>query len=269
MFAPTKTFRKWHRKVNLNQRRYAVCSALAASALPALVMARGHRIENVDHVPLVLENAIESLTKTKDAVAVLKAVSAYEDVEKVADNKKIRAGKGKLRNRRHRVRIGPLVIYNSDNGIVKAFRNIPGVELVSVNHLNLLRLAPGGHVGRFVIWTSDAFKRLDELYGTLQNPSTLKKDYVLPQSIIANPDLPRLINSEEIQAVVRPANPSKLKRPFTQKKNPLRNVGVMVRLNPYAQTVKRNAILNRDKKTNKSRKRVKNTEFIKSLLSEN
>merc|ERR1712195_412562 len=43
MFNPTKTWRKWHRKINVNQRRYAICSALAASALPALVMARGHK----------------------------------------------------------------------------------------------------------------------------------------------------------------------------------------------------------------------------------
>ena len=47
MFAPTKVWRKWHRKININQKRYAVVSALAASALPALVMARGHRVEQV------------------------------------------------------------------------------------------------------------------------------------------------------------------------------------------------------------------------------
>ena len=47
MFAPTKTWRRWHRKVNINQKRYAVVSALAASALPSLVLARGHRIEQV------------------------------------------------------------------------------------------------------------------------------------------------------------------------------------------------------------------------------
>lgn len=47
MFAPTKVWRKWHRKVNLNQKRHAVASALAASALPSLVLARGHRIEQV------------------------------------------------------------------------------------------------------------------------------------------------------------------------------------------------------------------------------
>ena len=45
MFAPTKTWRKWHVKVNQNQRRFAVVSALAATALPSLVLARGHRIE--------------------------------------------------------------------------------------------------------------------------------------------------------------------------------------------------------------------------------
>ena len=47
MFAPSKVWRRWHRKVNINQKRYAVCSALAASALPSLVMARGHRIDQV------------------------------------------------------------------------------------------------------------------------------------------------------------------------------------------------------------------------------
>merc|ERR1719253_2114100 len=67
MFAPTKTWRKWHRKINTNQKRYAVVSALAASALPALVMARGHRIEDVPEFPLVINNSVESITKTKDA----------------------------------------------------------------------------------------------------------------------------------------------------------------------------------------------------------
>lgn len=74
MYAPTKTWRRWHRKVNVGQKRYAVVSALAASALPALVMARGHRIEGVPEVPLVVSDAAESLTKTKAAVELLKKV---------------------------------------------------------------------------------------------------------------------------------------------------------------------------------------------------
>jgi large subunit ribosomal protein L4e len=70
MFAPTKVWRRWHRKINVNQKRYAVASALAASAVPALVTARGHRIEQVPEVPLVISDAAQSITKTSKAVEV-------------------------------------------------------------------------------------------------------------------------------------------------------------------------------------------------------
>jgi hypothetical protein len=50
--------------------------------------------------------------------------------------------------------------------MTKAFRNIPGVDTIQVDNLNLLKLAPGGHVGRFCVWTEAAFKKLDGLYGT-------------------------------------------------------------------------------------------------------
>lgn len=177
MFAPTKTWRKWHRKININQRRYAMCSALAATALPALVMARGHRIDNIGEVPLVIDNAIEKLTKTKDAVRLLKALNAYSDVEKSKASRKIRPGKGKMRNRRYVQRKGPLVIYNEDQGITRAFRNLPGVDLLKVDRMNLLLLAPGGHLGRFCIWSRAAFDKLDALYGTGSKRSTLKSNY--------------------------------------------------------------------------------------------
>merc|ERR1711957_307914 len=56
MFAPLKIWRKWHRKVNITQRRHAVASALAASACAPLVMARGHRVEGVPELPLVIDS---------------------------------------------------------------------------------------------------------------------------------------------------------------------------------------------------------------------
>merc|ERR1711890_113174 len=203
MFAPTKTWRKWHHRINQKQRRYAVCSAIAASAVPALVMARGHKIENIPEVPMVISNAIESLTKTKAAVALLKRLNAYEDIEKCQDSKKIRAGKGKMRNRRYVMRRVPLVIYNEDHGIKQAFRNLPGVELISVDRLNLLKLSPGSHLGRFCIWSEGAFQKLDSIYGTMRKPSLEKTNFKLPRAKMANADLPRLINSDEIQQVLK------------------------------------------------------------------
>lgn len=80
-----------------------------------------------------------------------------------------------MRNRRRIQRRGPLVVYHKDQGLRRAFRNIPGIDLISIDKLNLLKLAPGGHVGRFIIWTQSAFRKLDQLFGTWKKSSELKK----------------------------------------------------------------------------------------------
>ncbi|KAL8740608.1 MAG: hypothetical protein Q9190_006713 [Brigantiaea leucoxantha] len=238
MFAPTKVWRKWHQKINLGQKRFATASALAASSVPSLLLARGHRISTVPEVPLVISSSAFAVTKTKAAIGLLQAVGAGPDVVKVTKSRKLRAGKGKLRGRRHRQRRGPLIIYSPEEDgkdLVKAFRNIPGVETCSVFALNLLQLAPGGHMGRFIVWTSAAFQALDTIYGSTSTPSALKKDFLLPSNVMANADITRLINSAEVQAVVRPKKgEAKTKRGRVQKKNPLRNRQVLLRLNPYA-----------------------------------
>lgn len=268
MFAPTKIWRRWHRHTNLNQKRYAVASALAASAVPSLVLARGHRIEQVQEVPLVVADGVESFSKTKQAIELLKAVQALADVQKVIDTKKTRAGKGKMRNRRHVLRKGPLLVYGGGSDacpLVKAFRNIPGVEVQRVESLNILQLAPGGHVGRFVIWTQRAFTQLDALFGTYAQPSLLKKDFVLPQPLLANADIARLINSDEIQSVVKPAQ-SKTQKQATRKKNPLRNVQVLTRMNPYAKTLRRAEILAAEGKNKKKKTLSKKTKTPQAFL---
>ncbi len=237
MFAPTKIWRKWHRKVPLQQKRYAVVSALAASALPALVMARGHDIEDVAEVPLVIDNSVESLNKTSKAVSLLKRLGAYDDVERVKYTRKLRAGKGKMRNRRFRQRRGPLIVFDKDEGITKAFRNLPGVDYCTVDALNLLQLAPGGHVGRFIVWTESAVDKLDKIYGTGETESSGKKNFVLPKPMISNSDIARIINSDEIQSAIAPIKEREMWIP--RKKNPLRNKELMYKLNPYARVSKK------------------------------
>ncbi|KAL8418317.1 hypothetical protein RB594_001794 [Gaeumannomyces avenae] len=246
MFAPTKVWRKWHIKVNQGQKRFATTSALAASAVAPLLLARGHRISSIPEVPLVVDSAVcesAALAKTSAALGLLKTVGAGADLEKVKKSRALRAGKGKLRGRRYRQRRGPLVIYDpatDGTELVKGFRNIPGVETSSVYSLNLLQLAPGGHLGRFIVWTSAAFKALDNIYGSTTTPSELKKDFLLPSNVVSQSDLTRLINSSEIQSVLRaPKGEARTKRHSVQKKNPLRNKQVQLRLNPYAAAYKK------------------------------
>lgn len=241
MFAPTKTWRRWHRKINVNQKRYAICSAIAASGVPALVMSKGHMVGETAELPLVVTDKVQEYDKTKQAVIFLKRLKIWNDIAKVYKSQRNRAGVGKMRNRRRIQRKGPLIIYNKDQGLSKAFRNIPGIETLDVHKLNLLKLAPGGHIGRFCIWTESAFKELDKLYGTWRKDSELKKGYNLPMPTMSNTDLGRLLKSEEIQKVIR-APAKKIVRSQT-KLNPLKNMRAMNKLNPYAIVTRRAALL--------------------------
>jgi len=240
MFAPTKTYRRWHRKVNIQQRRYALVSAIAATGIPSLVLAKGHRIEQTPEVPLVLDDKVEECKKTKDAVKILKKTAAWNDIERVYATKRFRAGKGKMRNRRRIMKKGPLVIYNKDNGITRGFRNIPGVTLLPVDKLNLLKIAPGGHLGRFCIWTESAFKKLDQIYGTYKHKSLTKNDFSLPQPKMTNSDLGRILKSDEVQRVLRVKSHDRKRRVL--KRNPLKNKRTLQKLNPYAIVQKRLAL---------------------------
>jgi large subunit ribosomal protein L4e len=241
MFAPTKQWRRWHRKVGVQQKRYAICSAIAATGVPSLVMAKGHVIDGIAEVPLVVADSVQTFTKTKQAVEFLRRNKAWADIAKVYASRRMRAGKGKLRNRRHVQKLGPLVVFDQDQGLTKAFRNIPGIDCIQVDNLNLLKLAPGGHVGRFIIWTEAAFKKLDGLYGTWRKPSSAKKNWNLPQPKMANTDLSALLKSDAIRAVLRAPN-RKVSRAVV-KTNPLKNIRTMLQLNPYAAVIKKNAEL--------------------------
>merc|ERR1712166_742789 len=141
----------------------------------------------VSELPLVISDGAQAVEKTKEALDMLKKLGCEEELKKVADSKKVRSGKGKMRNRRYTMRRGPLVVYNEDNGIVRAIRNIPGVETSSVESLNLLQVAPGGNFGRFIIWTEGAFKKLNAIYGSMESA-----------------DVARIINSDEVQSVLKP-----------------------------------------------------------------
>ncbi|KAL0675888.1 hypothetical protein Bca4012_003869 [Brassica carinata] len=58
---------------------------------------------------------------------------------------------------------------------------------------------------------------------------------------MVNADLARIINSDEVQSVVKPIEKDATRK--VMKKNPLKNLNVMLKLNPYAKTAKRMYLL--------------------------
>lgn len=237
MFAPTKTWRRWHRHMNRTQKRHALTSAIAGSAYTGLVMGRGHKIDEVPELPLVVTDEVEALSKTKDAVSFLNGIGCASELEKVKDSTKIRTGRGKARNRRYAMRRGPLIVYGKDSGLVRAFTNVPGAATSHVDRLNLLQLAPGGTLGRLVIWTKSAFTRLQELYGDYAAGSLVKNGYVMNRPVMSNADLCRIINSNEIQSQVRNAIEGQYKAP--KNRNLLKNRAARCKVDPAFKTRQR------------------------------
>ena len=140
-----------------------------------------------------------------------------------------------MRNRRYVKRRGPLVIYYDENaGIKFAVRNLTGVDVCPASRLNLLQLAPGGHMGRLCIWAKSAFGQLGTIYGTQSEPS-----YTPPKSMMANPDVGRILNSDEVQSVVNAAKPPTDFKSNKNKPNTAKNVEALAALNPYAATFKK------------------------------
>jgi large subunit ribosomal protein L4e len=161
---PPKSEKVIRKKINKKERRLAIRSGIAASAVRELVAGRGHVIDYVGALPLIVDDEFQSLQKTSEVKTLFMNLGVWADVER-ADRKKIRAGRGKTRGRKKKIGKGPLIVISEDLGIVRAARNLPGVDVTMVQDLNADLLAPGTHAGRLIIWSKSAFSMLDNVWG--------------------------------------------------------------------------------------------------------
>ena len=146
-------------KINDKERNKAIRSALGATANEILVKKRGHQFSA--QLPLVAVDELSALTKTKDVKTFMEAAQVWDDVLR-AKEKTIRAGKGKLRGRKYKRSKSILIVTAEDKGLAKAARNLPGVDIITMDKLNAELLAPGTSAGRLTIYTESAIAKLEE-----------------------------------------------------------------------------------------------------------
>ncbi|MGD0804069.1 MAG: 50S ribosomal protein L4 [Candidatus Bathyarchaeia archaeon] len=151
------------KRINKKERRLAIRSGIAATANKDVVAARGHKIEGVTQLPLVLDDALEGVQKTREIEDIFTKIGVWVDVER-ADRKGVRAGRGNMRGRGKKIGKGPLIVISEDKGIGKAARNLPGVDVTLLRNLNAELLAPGANAGRLVVWVKSAFTTIDETW---------------------------------------------------------------------------------------------------------
>jgi len=132
--------RSYAKKLNRKEQILALNSAIAATSQKEIVEARGHNINGIE-LPLIVEDKIEAITKTRDFVALVRSLGLTAEMDS--------SKKKKL-----------LVIVGTDNGIRRAASNVDGVDVATVNDLDVDLLAPGTHPGRLTLWSESAIKNI-------------------------------------------------------------------------------------------------------------
>ena len=66
-----------------------------------------------------------------------------------------------MRSRKYRTPKSILLVVSKKDGLHKAAKNVPGVDVVSAKDLCAEDLAPGGDLGRLTVWTRSAIEALE------------------------------------------------------------------------------------------------------------
>lgn len=148
-------------KINKKEQKLALWSAVASTADKELVSKRGHLVDDVKKFPLVLDEKATELLKSSEVTELLVSLGFGADLERTKP-KSIRSGRGKSRGRKYKRKVGPLFVVKDDCNLVKAGRNLPGVEVTKVSDLTVEALAPGSNPARATIWTEGALDALKE-----------------------------------------------------------------------------------------------------------
>jgi large subunit ribosomal protein L4e len=156
---PPKAFKVWNQKINSQESKKAIRSALAASMHAEIVLRHGHKAPQ--HYPFILDTQIEAIQKTKDLKKIFDKLGLTAEIARVSE-RHVRAGKGKMRGRTYKQGVGPLLVVSAICPVMKAAKGLPGVDVLLYNQLNALSLAPGCKAGRLTLFTEGAIENISK-----------------------------------------------------------------------------------------------------------
>lgn len=158
---PPRVEKRIHEEINKKEKRLATMSALAATAIPDMVRARGH-VFTAEATPIVVKpSVLNAVSKTRDARSLLDKLGILSDVERARRRIRTRAGKGKMRGRRLKKPVSILFILSDPySPLARSVAGLPGVTVANPSQVSVLDLAPGGVPGRLTVIDERALEEL-------------------------------------------------------------------------------------------------------------
>jgi large subunit ribosomal protein L4e len=166
---PPESWKNIYKKVNNKEKQLALCSAIAATARKDLIERRGHKLSNISSFPIIVSDDIESISKTKDLLNLLRALGLQQELDRVDFSRKARSGTARRRGRKGRSAVSAIIVVggrgdeDENKNIRKLSGSVGGVEIKQVKDLSVLDLAPGSKPIRLAIYSENAIKELNNI----------------------------------------------------------------------------------------------------------
>ena len=150
------------KKLNKKENKLALCSAIAATSSKKLVESRGHILEKIESLPIIVSDDIEKISKASEMKKILDALNLSPDVERLS-SRKARSGKPALRGRTTKTGRSVLFVTKDASNLSKACGSFPGVETCSAKNLSVLDLAPGAVPIRLTVFSKNAIEEISKI----------------------------------------------------------------------------------------------------------
>jgi large subunit ribosomal protein L4e len=145
-------------KINKKELEIAFLSALAATASEKYLLKKYSTLDKLDKkAPFIVPPEITK-SKTKQMLAELKTLLGNLYTVSIKE-KSIRAGKGKLRGRKHKSNAGMIFVIGKDEKLKTGL-----FDIKKTNELSVVDLASGG-LGRVAVYTENAVRELENKFG--------------------------------------------------------------------------------------------------------
>ncbi|MFL6430094.1 MAG: 50S ribosomal protein L4 [Nitrososphaeraceae archaeon] len=166
---PPESWKNIYKKVNYKEKQLALCSAIAATTRKDLIERRGHKLSNISSFPIIISDDIESISKTKDLLNLLRALGLQQELDRVDFSRKARSGTARRRGRKGRSAVSAIIVIGSsgdedeNKNIHKLSGSVGGIDIKQVKDLSVLDLAPGSKPMRLAIFSESAIKELNNM----------------------------------------------------------------------------------------------------------
>lgn len=149
---PPKALKR-RKKINKKEKKIALLGAIAATSSKEILEKKYKNTKISAELPVVIESSVLE----QKAKVIAEIISKLLGI-RIKPIRRIRAGKGKRRGRKYKKSTKVLLITSSKEN-AKKMKNF-GLDIVQINQLNILALAPGGVPGRISVWTERAIEEL-------------------------------------------------------------------------------------------------------------